>query len=471
MASPKLHRPRLCFSMFIRLWIVRTLPLLVLGSIVLSGAGCSLLNKQADPSQPAQPAQSAQSTLSAPRSEADILADVQQAVGSFTSAHVPVLEIQNGQVHIEGQVTSEDQQQAVIQAVEQIPGVTGVEATLTLIPQPLRAAVRMLEPYHPRNNGGVGGLAVTPEKGCNAIYYDSEYIVVDVTSPVALHQYVYADLYVADHKQVLHLFPNPEQHNNFLQGATRLRLGGDQSPIRWKVTAPFGAELLTVITSPHELLDRQQAAVEAADHYLEALRTTLPTDPSQSEIVAIHCFITTAESPEQFRPNSSHSAATSSIAPSKAPDLETALEGIENGSSFTADEESDELGVTAVEFLDTSGFDKSLSSVLQEDAPMVEVNFMAPITVNEVPERLNRWFATVEKHEGTVTVQADPDLRHPPSRFLASAVVSLGIGTYQLFTNWRLYSPAKDYNATLYYTKPKGTITKIVFTQKDREQE
>lgn len=118
-----------------------------------------------------------------------------------------------------------------------------------------------------------------------------------------------------------------------------------------------------------------------------------------------------------------------------------------------------------VEFFDSGSFDRSLSSALRKDAAAVTIKFPAPITVNSIPERLDKWFSMVEKHEGTVKVEADPDIE--TSRGLFTEIISLVVGAYEIIKGKIIYEPVKDYNAIIYYDpRGGGKVTRVIFTRK-----
>jgi len=122
-----------------------------------------------------------------------------------------------------------------------------------------------------------------------------------------------------------------------------------------------------------------------------------------------------------------------------------------------------------VSFFDTSHFDKQLSSVMSRGATAAMVTFEAPATVNDIPERLNKWLSVVEKNGGMVELQPDPDYPAITQRG-AFGLVSVMLGAfatiYEAIENKILYGPAKGYNATVYYMRGSGVMTKVVFSRK-----
>ena len=127
---------------------------------------------------------------------------------------------------------------------------------------------------------------------------------------------------------------------------------------------------------------------------------------------------------------------------------------------------SDTENMTAsekIEFFDAGTFDRKLSSKLRKDPQEVTIDFLADANVNDMPERMDKWFAAVEKGEGVIDVEVDPDYR---TRGIISEVIALVIGAYEFVKDKWIYSPAQNYNVTVYYIQGTGEITRVIFTHK-----
>lgn len=116
----------------------------------------------------------------------------------------------------------------------------------------------------------------------------------------------------------------------------------------------------------------------------------------------------------------------------------------------------------AVPFLDARHFDQEVSAAMSKRAPTVTITFLAPTTVNHIPERLGTWLTTVEERQGVVQLQRDPEDR---TKGLLTEALSLVWTTYTMIENRLLYGPAGQYNAIVYHTS-NGTISRVVFTRK-----
>lgn len=117
-----------------------------------------------------------------------------------------------------------------------------------------------------------------------------------------------------------------------------------------------------------------------------------------------------------------------------------------------------------IDFFDSGSFDRKLSATLNADPPSVKVSFPAPISVNKIPQRLDKWFAMVEKYEGTVELKVEGE----PTRGIVGAIIDLIIGVYEIAKEKITYGPVEDYNAVIYYEKGSGTITRVIFIRKDQ---
>jgi hypothetical protein len=118
---------------------------------------------------------------------------------------------------------------------------------------------------------------------------------------------------------------------------------------------------------------------------------------------------------------------------------------------------------TEIAYFDAGSFDRKLSVALASDAPSVTLTFPAPINASKIPERLDKWFATVEKGQGNVELIEEPKAGQ---RGLASLVLSLAVGAYDLYKEAQLYAPAQNYNARVYYVKGSGKVTRVIFRHK-----
>jgi len=115
-----------------------------------------------------------------------------------------------------------------------------------------------------------------------------------------------------------------------------------------------------------------------------------------------------------------------------------------------------------VQFMDTTGFDYKLSASLEARQEQVDVLFPAVITLNNIPERIDKWLSRVEKFGGKVEIQAEPET----GRGLITEIFSIFIKAFEAAEEKLIYAPAKDYNVLITYKAKTGIIAKMTFVRK-----
>jgi len=125
------------------------------------------------------------------------------------------------------------------------------------------------------------------------------------------------------------------------------------------------------------------------------------------------------------------------------------------------------LPESSVDFFDIYTFDRRLSSDLRDDPTTVAVYFQVPASVNDIPDRLGKWLTMVENYGGTVEPREDPNYQ---TRGLITGGISVAFGAfaslYQVIRDKVLYNPVKAYNATVFYNRSNGMMTRVIFTRK-----
>lgn len=118
--------------------------------------------------------------------------------------------------------------------------------------------------------------------------------------------------------------------------------------------------------------------------------------------------------------------------------------------------------IPTIQFLNSNIFDRQLSRALDNQHPTVKVTFPIAFTTNEIPERIDKWLVAVEDYEGTVDVAPEQIERG----LFDNLVASLIKGIYKKIKEKILYSPAKNYNVTVYYEPRTGNVTRVMFLNK-----
>jgi hypothetical protein len=119
---------------------------------------------------------------------------------------------------------------------------------------------------------------------------------------------------------------------------------------------------------------------------------------------------------------------------------------------------------TELNLYDSITFDIKLSSTLAAKLPAVTVKLIAPFTVNNIPERIDKWLDSVRKYGGKVELKPDPD--YPASRDFG-VIFDLLNKAYDLAKEMLVYSNAEKYNVDVFYKPGSGEVTKFVFTLKE----
>ncbi len=122
-----------------------------------------------------------------------------------------------------------------------------------------------------------------------------------------------------------------------------------------------------------------------------------------------------------------------------------------------------ESAPSELDFFDSSRFDSRLSDSLKIGHDQVTTRMIGKVSVNAIPERIDKWFFMIEKHGGTVELQATG----PEGRGLFTDLISLTVGAYNAVKEKMLYDPASEYNARVFYDPETAMIERVVFVEKE----
>jgi hypothetical protein len=118
---------------------------------------------------------------------------------------------------------------------------------------------------------------------------------------------------------------------------------------------------------------------------------------------------------------------------------------------------------TALEYIDSTAFDESLSNAMNQAEAKIEVSVLTPFSSNNIPERLDTWLTVIKENGGEVNTEPAEN-----ERSIIGIALAL-FSAYQLVKEQLRYLPAKNYHATLLYRRAESgdaLIEKIVFTHK-----
>jgi len=118
-------------------------------------------------------------------------------------------------------------------------------------------------------------------------------------------------------------------------------------------------------------------------------------------------------------------------------------------------------------FTDSDDFDEYLSKTLLASGK-VEIQLASSIEpdAGEMPERLDKWLAVIQKSGGSQDYEAiDDSMGGLPSVLMPFEAIYDGIIAW---LEERMYQPAKQYNARLCYRRDDNLVSKIVFIERNQ---
>jgi len=126
-------------------------------------------------------------------------------------------------------------------------------------------------------------------------------------------------------------------------------------------------------------------------------------------------------------------------------------------------------------YYDSTTFDSRLSRTMACQMSTVKLRLPSPESTGKIPARLDRWLAAVDESGGQVTVEKDPGRKSKYTSksmdggFIVGAIVDLvevAKIAYQGMKDKKLYGPAEEYNAIIYYEDGTGAITEVIFSKR-----
>ncbi|WP_374248889.1 DotU family type IV/VI secretion system protein [Thermomonas sp.] len=249
---------------------------------------------------------------------------VQQVVARF-NADCADLKVETdddkGSVKVAGYAKSTDDMASIKQQLAAIEGVKSVDAQLQLRIWPHCEVVRALAPYKARNDDSGQHLTITPSVGHSDRFIEGENVIVKLQEP-NYDGYLYVDYYTVN-GDVAHIYPNAGEPDSgrLLHALEQFEVGATPSRT-WTICAPFGQELITVISSPKPLYQEALPEIQTAQEYLPKLRQFLESNRGNSQLLASHLFMQTE--PETDPSRKQHALAACQPAPESAPQQELA---------------------------------------------------------------------------------------------------------------------------------------------------
>jgi hypothetical protein len=121
-----------------------------------------------------------------------------------------------------------------------------------------------------------------------------------------------------------------------------------------------------------------------------------------------------------------------------------------------------DTGSTSIVFIDAAVFDQSLSNQLTTKSQKVEVVNARPYLLSQIPDRMGKWLSAVVNAKGKLSVEPKPEFK----TLALDWVIGLLPTGRDMVQDQFLYSPAKDYNVTLFHNQSSGMVERIVFEKK-----
>lgn len=153
-----------------------------------------------------------------------------------------------------------------------------------------------------------------------------------------------------------------------------------------------------------------------------------------------------------------------------APDTPTQSTG---GSTFKK-QFSSFKSTAELSFTNTETFDLRLSQVMRNNNDIIEVSATSgELTVNKIPERLDRWLYQIEKTQGKVEAVPIPS-KTRSLEVLAPLIIEYATSAINFFkkkvSERRLYSPSSQFNAYVHYDPQSGAIERIEFKRRSNSK-
>ena len=221
-----------------------------------------------------------------------IEAPVQAALAAFPCSDLTAsVDEDKGTVKIGGYVSRADDITGVRQRITALEGVKSADVQVQLRIWPHCEVVKILEPFEARNKDSGYGLTVTPSTGHSDRFIEGEKVTIKVTQ-ANYDGYLYVDYYFVD-GNMAHIFPHPNEPESgrLVKAGETLVIGN--TPEGWEVGAPFGQELITVISSPTPLYEGSLPTFDKAEDYLPKLRQMLDANRGNTKLVATYLFMQT----------------------------------------------------------------------------------------------------------------------------------------------------------------------------------
>lgn len=197
----------------------------------------------------------------------------------------------SGKVVVFGHVPSSDEEKDLKAKLKALPAAEKIDPKIETLAYPFCDIVALAAPFYQSNTDQNSGLKAAI-RGEKLNMQEGDLIAVDVSLP-AYAAYLYVDYFVADGTEVVHLYPNSPGKEVTISADKQIVVGEPvDNRLPWKVSPPFGQEMVLAYASRIPLFRTRRPEVEKVKDYLPILRDALGA--KEANVVARYFFIQTA---------------------------------------------------------------------------------------------------------------------------------------------------------------------------------
>lgn len=213
-------------------------------------------------------------TSSEPRIDmATIRLDVERVAGEFECAQVKTTVDGNGQVLLNGYVSSLQDRMRLLSDVSKIPGVNKVIENMDVHTKPFCEIIGLLASVQAPLVDNSDAVILQTNSPSND-FKQGELLIVYAKATGAFPGYFYVDSFNS-YGEVLHMLPSPIADEHEVNSGQQVTLGNKPCPECYKTSPPHGRSLIVAISSTDRLFDTERVEVEDFNNYLPALRAGL----------------------------------------------------------------------------------------------------------------------------------------------------------------------------------------------------
>jgi type IV/VI secretion system ImpK/VasF family protein len=196
----------------------------------------------------------------------------------------------SARLEISGHMRGPSERERLTKELRALRGGDQITLKVETLSEPFCEVVGLVAPLRRANQEGAGGLKIATRNG-NTRLVEDEVIALDASLPES-PTCLYVDYFVADATTVVHLAAPEDGERACRSGSGTVPIG-DAKPGQppWKVSPPFGREMVLAIASPAPLFARPRDGIESPREYLDALRKAI--DGSGDDLVADYMLVTT----------------------------------------------------------------------------------------------------------------------------------------------------------------------------------